>query len=85
MKLLAGFSALALIILSISGCGRVLGPEGCFRDRSNDYLKAQLTKPMQLPSDVNVVKRFKQLLPIPRNVVDYDIKDEFVVPRPQPI
>ncbi|MGH8396562.1 MAG: outer membrane protein assembly factor BamC, partial [Pseudomonas sp.] len=83
MKRLAGLSALALIISSTSGCGWIWGPEGYFRDRGSDYLEAQQTAPMKLPSDVNVAKRLDPLLPIPRNVADDTFKGEYEVPRPQ--
>ena len=85
MKRLAGLSALALIISSTSGCGWIWGPEGYFRDRGSDYLEAQQTAPMKLPSDVNVAKRLDPLLPIPRNVADDTVKGEYEVPRPQPL
>ena len=85
MKRMAGLSALALIISSTSGCGWVWGPEGYFRDRGSDYLEAQQTAPMQLPSDVSTSKRLDPLLPIPRNVADDTAKGEYVVPRPQPL
>ncbi|AZD78035.1 outer membrane protein assembly factor BamC [Pseudomonas chlororaphis] len=85
MKRLAGLSALALIISSTSGCGWIWGPEGYFRDRGSDYLQAQQTAPMQLPSDVSTSKRLDPLLPIPRNVADDTVKGEYIVPRPQPL
>ena len=85
MKRLAGLSALALIISSTSGCGWVWGPEGYFRDRGSDYLEAQQTAPMQLPTDVSTAKRLDPLLPIPRNVADDTVKGEYIVPRPQPL
>ena len=52
MKRLAGFSALALIVSSTSGCGWLWGENGYFRDRGSDYLEARQTAPMQLPADV---------------------------------
>ncbi|MGY2292138.1 outer membrane protein assembly factor BamC [Pseudomonas sp. SDO528_S397] len=85
MKRLAGLSALALIISSTSGCAWIWGPEGYFRDRGSDYLEAQQTAPMKLPSDVNVAKRLDPLLPIPRNVADDTFKGQYEVPRPQPL
>ena len=41
MKRLAGFSALALIVSSTSGCGWLWGENGYFRDRGSDYLEAR--------------------------------------------
>lgn len=82
MKRLAGFSALALIISSTSGCGWVWGPDGYFRDRGSDYLESTQTAPMQVPADVTGIKRLDPLLPIPRNVADSTQKGEYTVPRP---
>lgn len=83
MKRLAGFSALALIISSTSGCGWLWGENGYFRDRGSDYLQARQTAPMQLPADVDA-KRLDPLLPVPVQVAnDTQTSGEFEVPRPQ--
>ncbi|WP_322979224.1 outer membrane protein assembly factor BamC [Pseudomonas sp. C11] len=82
MKRLAGFSALALIISSTSGCGWLWGENGYFRDRGSDYLEARQTAPMKLPADVNA-KRLDPLLPVPAQVPsDTQTSGEFEVPRP---
>ncbi|MDY7561243.1 outer membrane protein assembly factor BamC [Pseudomonas sp. 10B1] len=83
MKRLAGFSALALIISSTSGCGWIWGPDGYFRDRGSDYLDATQVAPMQLPPDITGAKRLDPLLPIPRNVANNTTKGQYIVPRPQ--
>ncbi|OEC35183.1 outer membrane protein assembly factor BamC [Pseudomonas cuatrocienegasensis] len=83
MKRLAGFSALALIITSTSGCGWLWGDDGYFRDRGGDYLGARQTAPMQLPEGVQS-KRLDPLLPVPQQVANSTaVEGEFEVPRPQ--
>ena len=57
MKRLAGFSALALIVSSTSGCGWLWGENGYFRDRGSDYLDARQTAPMRLPAWKNAARR----------------------------
>jgi len=85
MKRLAGFSALALIISSTSGCGWLWGEDGYFRDRGSDYLEARQTAPMQLSANVDA-KRLDPLLPVPQNVAtSTETADGFEVPRPQPL
>lgn len=84
MKRLAGFSALAVIFSSISGCGLLWGEEGYFRDRGSDYLDARQTAPMQLPPNVEI-RRLDPLLQVPLNVADSQRGSDFDVPRPQPL
>ncbi|WP_061238033.1 outer membrane protein assembly factor BamC [Ectopseudomonas composti] len=83
MKRLAGFSALALIVSSTSGCGWLWGENGYFRDRGSDYLEARQTAPMKLPADVDA-KRLDPLLPVPAQIASTTATPaEFEVPRPQ--
>lgn len=82
MKRLAGFSALALIVGTSSGCGWLWGENGYFRDRGSDYMTARETAPMQLPPDVQA-RRSEPLLPIPSAVPARSGEGKFEVPRPQ--
>ena len=82
MKRLAGFSALALIIGTSSGCGWLWGEKGYFRDRGSDYLSARETAPMQLPPDVQA-RRIEPLLPVSSRVPTPSGVREFELPRPQ--
>lgn len=83
MKRLVGFSALALIVSSTSGCGWLWGENSYFRDRGGDYLEARQTAPMQLPADVQA-KRLDPLLPVPAQVPSVQLSSgEYEVPRPQ--
>lgn len=82
MKRFAGLSALALIISSTSACSwlGLTGKDGYFRDRSDDYLAARQTAPMQLPAGVKS-KPLDDLLQIPDNVATSKVT-EYKVPRP---
>lgn len=85
MKRLAGFSSLAVIIATTSGCGWLWGEKGYFRDRGSDYLGARQVAPMRLPDDVQA-RRLDSLLPVPLNVADMQQRSgKYEVPRPQPL
>ena len=68
--------------LVVSGCDTLFGPEGYFRDRGDDYLKAEAVEPIRLPPDVNS-ESIGQLFVIPP-IADANaaVAGEFVVPRP---
>ena len=87
MKRLAGFSALALMVSSTSGCGWLWGEDGYFRDRGSDYLEARATAPMQVPANVEgETKRLDPLLPVPSQIASLGkVSGEFEVPRPLPL
>lgn len=74
--------ACALLALSVSGCGLFFGDDGVFRDRGDDYLKAQSIEPIKIPSD-SKGERIGQLFVIPTagNVSGYSAA-EFKVPKP---
>lgn len=83
MRRLVGFTSLAVIVATTSGCGWLWGENGYFRDRGSDYLKARRTAPMQLPENVQA-HRLDPLLPVPENVADMQQKSgKYEVPRPQ--
>ena len=66
----------------LSGCGSLFGKEGIFRDRGDDYLKAEATTPIKLPEG-NEGERIGQLFVIPK-IPDAGapMPEEFTVPRP---
>ncbi|WP_028238535.1 outer membrane protein assembly factor BamC [Stutzerimonas azotifigens] len=82
MKRLAGFSTLALIVSSTSGCGWLWGDDGYFRDRGSDYLAAHETAPMEIPAGVQM-RPLEPLLPVPQQVASPRNGDKYEVPRPQ--
>ena len=76
-------SGLMVICMPVlSGCGFLFGPEGFFRDRGDDYLKATVTTPIKLPEG-NEGERIGQLFVIP-TIPDANasMPAEFKVPRP---
>ncbi len=42
---------LPVVIVTLSGCGWLVGDEGYFRDRGDDYRNARSIPPMQVPED----------------------------------
>lgn len=73
---------IAAVSLVLSGCGSLFGPEGIFRDRGEDYLKAQTEPVMTLPKGATG-SNIGQLFVIPpiKNT-SAALPAEFEVPRP---
>lgn len=85
MKKIVGISALVILTTSVSGCGWLLGDKGMFRDRSDDYRKAALGKPLVLPAGLTG-NAIEDQLAIPReHGTEAALEGEFAVPRPEPI
>ncbi len=75
-------SLAALLVMSVSGCGLFFGDDGVFRDRRDDYLKAQSVEPIKIPSD-SKGERLGQLFVIPPLAgTGSTAPAEFVVPKP---
>ena len=71
--------------VSVTGCSSLFGQEGYFRDRGDDYLKADVIAPMTLPEGISS-DRIEQLYAIPASHSNsFDELVEFEVPRPQPL
>lgn len=71
--------------VAVTGCSGLFGQEGYFRDRGDDYLKADVIKPMKLPEGVSS-ERIEQLYAIPASHSNsFDELADFEVPRPQPL
>lgn len=85
---LARFGCLACLSVSLSGCGIFFGDDGVFRNRENDYLKADSLPPLVLPAGTNK-DAMGELYPIPPiSAADfgYDATaSEYDVPRPMPL
>lgn len=76
---------LLVAFAAVTGCSSIFGQEGYFRDRGDDYLKADVIAPMQLPDGVSS-DRISQLYAIPASQSNsFDELVEFDVPRPQPL
>ena len=69
----------------LGGCSAILGDFSPFRDRSDDYLNAQAIDVIAIPEDLDR-EALGQLYPVPEagDVRDYQLDDEFVVPRVMP-
>jgi len=84
------FANLIIIVglcLSQMGCGWFFGEKGVFRNRSNDYLKADNIAPLKLP-DGKHSKSMGELYPVPAITATdfgYDPSMEYEVPRPMPL
>jgi outer membrane protein assembly factor BamC len=85
---LARYGFLACLSFSLSGCGIFFGDEGVFRNRENDYLKADSLPPLVLPAGTNK-EAMGELYPIPPiSAADfgYDATaSDYEVPRPMPL
>lgn len=80
--LLVGFS------FSLSGCGVLFGEEGYFRNREDDYLKADSLDPLKLPDNLDGAT-LGQLYDVPE-LTQEDVSfvqdtSDFEVPRPEPL
>ena len=75
---------LALLGVSVSGCGSLFGDDGYFRDRGDDYLRSAAIEPLQMPEGIEN-QRVQALYAIPKinNEDDFEPDEAFVVPRPQ--
>ena len=85
MKRLLGFSALAVVVSTTSGCSMfswIWGKDGYFYDRASDYRESRLTPPMQVPNGLTT-RPLEPLLPVPTQVADPRLVEDYDVPRPQ--
>ena len=68
----------------LSGCSWLLGDEGMFPDRSQDYKKAPEYAPIDVPQDADV-RELQEIYVIPPVRESYVLEGEFEVPRPTPL
>lgn len=82
------YTTLGIMTLSLSGCGFFFGDDGIFRNRANDYLKADNIPPLVLPPGKHS-EAMGELYPIPAvtgSDFGYDALEKgYEVPRPMPI
>jgi len=88
VRSLLRFGCLACLSVTLSGCGMFFGDDGVFRNRENDYLKADSLPPLVLPPTANK-EALGELYPIPPiSAADfgYDATaSDYEVPRPMPL
>lgn len=76
-------AAVLVAIGGMTGCSNLFGPEGYFRDRGDDYLKADVIEPIKLPEGVSQ-QGIEDLYRVPSIATDdVDVAATFEVPRPQ--
>jgi outer membrane protein assembly factor BamC len=76
--------AIFLILVYLSGCskGKLFGRDGFFRDRSDEYLRAEEIPPIDVPDGLDTAA-LTELFVIPPVGNDYvDPESEFIVPTP---
>lgn len=72
-----------LTAVNLAGCGVFFGEEGYFRDRGDDYLKADSIPPVQVPDGLDR-DALGQLYVIPDiNKAVYEYPTKFETPRPE--
>lgn len=84
----AFYTILLGLSFTLSGCGFFFGEEGIFRNRANDYAKADNIPPLVLPPGKHS-ETMGELYPIPsigQSDFGYNpLEGDFDVPRPMPI
>jgi len=79
-----GFVLLAPLLMTSGGCGYLMGDQGVFRDRSEDYKKAPDLPPVTVPEGMESAP-MREIYAIPRVEEVYLEPGEFEVPRPSPL
>lgn len=75
---------LIALTFNISACGWLFGDDGMFRDRGEDYRKARVEPPLELPENIeSPVMEGNYAIPPISDQSKLDA--EFVVPRPEPL
>tara|TARA_R110000823_G_scaffold210224_4_gene340446 strand:+ start:4976 stop:6022 length:1047 start_codon:yes stop_codon:yes gene_type:complete len=75
---------LAGSLIALGGCGFLLGDEGMFRDRSEDYKSAPELPVLAVPEGKSE-EELREIYVIPQVDTGVVLKGEFVVPRPAPL
>lgn len=69
-------------ILTLTGCASPFGKQGYIRDKSGDYVAAEVSEPIEVPASANP-RQFGDVLVIPEITREYDqLPEKFDVPRP---
>ncbi|WP_257281334.1 outer membrane protein assembly factor BamC [Endozoicomonas sp. ISHI1] len=68
--------------LALTGCANPFGKEGYFRDKSGDYTQARVTRPLEIPEQMNTEPMVESLSIPPISADHSHLESEFDVPRP---
>lgn len=84
MKKIVSWLALGAALSTAQGCGWLIGPDGYFRDKQDDYLGAREVAPLKIPDGMNA-RQLEDIYPVPP-AAGTDIRpSSFEVPRPSAI
>ncbi len=75
---------LPTLFAGLSGCGWLMGDDGMFRDRSNDYRQAKVEPSLELPKGIHS-DSIDDSYAIPPISDRTSLDDEFEIPRPEPL
>ena len=84
MKIIAKNTVLAAAALALGGCGWMFGDKGMFRDRGDDYRRATVEKPLEIPPGLNK-SAIEDEAAIPPIAYSASLEGKFEVPRPEPL
>ena len=84
MKKIIVIPAVIAVSLAVSGCGWLFGDKGVFRDRGNDYRRARVEKPLQIPPELSQAEGEEDFA-IPAIAHSEPLEGVFEVPRPEPL
>lgn len=86
MKMRVFYGLMVMFSLTLSGCGMFFGDDGYFRNREDDYLKADNLAPLDVPASLNK-EAPGQLYQVPALTQDdlnfVEDTEHFDVPRPR--
>lgn len=80
------YGLLVMFSLTLSGCGVFFGDDGYFRNREDDYLKADKLPPMEVPANLNkdAPGELYQVPELTQDDINFvEDTEHFSVPRPR--
>jgi outer membrane protein assembly factor BamC len=84
MKLLLKTTVASFVLINASACSWIFDDEGTFRDRSNDYRRAVIEAPLELPESIES-ETMDDNFAIPEITDQTSLVEKFVLPAPEPL